>query len=83
MLTSQDIEKLTNYLVEVLKSIFATKEDFKELKDDFSKFQRTVDNIAKEKLTREQESAVLAYRMKNAEDWIDKAAPKVELEFRH
>ena len=83
MLTPQDLEKLANYLVEVFKDIFATKEDLDELKQSFSDLQTSVDNIANINHTTVGEAAVMAYRMKNAENWIDRAAIKLGIEFRH
>lgn len=83
MLTPKELERLANYLVVVFKDIFATKEDFNELKNSFSELQSSVDAIARDKTKREQEAIIMAYRMKNAEDWIDLAAPKVGVEFSH
>jgi hypothetical protein len=83
MLTPEDIKNLTEYQ----KTVFVTKDELHEvvadLKQSFSDLQASVDAAMKDKLLREQESAVVAHRMKNAEDWIDKAAPKLEIEFKH
>lgn len=79
MLTPEDIKNLTEYQ----KEIFATKEDITDLKGLFSTLQTSVDGIAKDNLTKNQETIGLRHRMKNAEDWIDKASPKLDLEFKH
>ncbi len=45
--------------------------------------QKSVDSISKDKKDKTEEIVVLNNRMKNAEDWIDKAAPKLEIKYEH
>ncbi len=82
-MTPEDIKKLTDYQIVAFKDVFATKEDVKDLKGSLNTLQTSVDAIAKDKQTREQESTVLNRRMKNAENWIDQASPKVGVDFKH
>ena len=79
MLTIEDIKKLTEYQ----KEVFVTKRDFEEFKGDFSKLQTSVDNMAKDVKDMKEDKVIINNRMKNAEDWIDKATPKLGLEFKH
>ena len=83
MLDTKDIKKLTEYQLEVFKDVFLTKEDKKELKTDINRVQNSLDAVLKDKQTRDQEALVLNHRMKNTEDFLDKAAPKLGLEFKH
>jgi len=83
MLEAEDIKKLTEYQLEVFKDVFLTKEDGKELKADIDRVQNSLDAVLKNKQTRDQEVLVVNHRMKNAEDFLDKAAPKLDLEFKH
>lgn len=83
MLTPEDIKKLTDYQLEVFKEVFVTKEDFKNLKGSFDTLQTSVDAVIKDKVIRDTESTASAYRIKEIENWVDKAASKLDLEFRH
>lgn len=85
MFTDEDIKKLTNYQLEVFKDVFVTKEDFGvvgEIKTSLNTLQTSVDNMAKDIKDLKGEKTIMNYRMKNAEDWIDKASPKLGLEFK-
>ena len=83
MLTPQEIKKLTDYLVVVFTDIFVTKEDLEVINGRIDILQISMDGLLKHKSAEEQETIILNYRMKNAENWIDKAAPKIGLEFEH
>jgi hypothetical protein len=90
MLTSDDIKKITQAQIEAQKEVFFTKDEMDakfysktEMDVKFSSIQTSVDAIAKDKQTKDQEMPVLNSRIKKTEDWIDKAAIKIGLEFRH
>lgn len=86
MITDEEIKKLTNYQLEVFKDVFVTKEDFEAvegIKTSVNTLQTSVDNIARDIKDLKGEKTVINYRMKNAEDWIDQASPKLGLEFKH
>ena len=83
MLDTKDIKKLTEYLLEAFKDVFATKEDIGDLKRDVSKLTGIVEKSLKDEKTNSDEILVLNSRVKNTEDWIDQAAPKVGVQFKH
>ena len=80
MLTSKDIENLTKYQLEVFKDVFVTKEDFDP---KITKLQTSIDNMAKDIKDLKEDKVIVNHRMKNAENWIDKASPKLGLDFKH
>ncbi len=83
MLTPEDIKNLTEFQ----KTIFVTQEGFdsgiEKLQKSFSDLQTTVDAMFKEKQTSEQDRTVTNHRIKNLENWVDKAAPKVNVKLQH
>ena len=83
MLETEDIKKLTEYQVEVFKDVFATKEDLKKTDAKIGQIQSTLDAVLKDKKDRDAEIVTLNHRMKNAEDFLDKTAPKLNIEYRH
>jgi peptidoglycan hydrolase CwlO-like protein len=87
MLTPEDIKNLTKYQTEVFKDVFATKKDmdtgFEKLDKKIIKLQTSVDAIAKDNLSKSQEMPVLNSRIKEVENWVDKAAPKLGIKFVH
>lgn len=83
MLSTEEIKKLTEYQVEVFKDVFATKDDIKEIDGKLNTLQTSVDSLSKDKAANEQERTVGNHRIKELEDWVDKAAPKIGLEFQH
>ena len=83
MLDTKDIKKLTEYLLEAFKDVFATKEDIGDLKRDVSKLTGIVEKSLKDEKNNSDEILVLNSRVKNTEDWIDQAAPKVGVQFKH
>ncbi len=83
MLDTEDIKKLTEYQVEVFKDVFMTQEQGNKLETKIDNVKNSLDAVLKDKQTRDQEVLVLNHRMKNTEDFLDKAAPKLGLEFKH
>ncbi len=81
MLTAEDIKNLTEYQKEAFRDVFATKEDAKEIKDQISVIQTTLDAVILDNKNINDKNKVLDYRMENTENWIKKAAPKVGVEF--
>lgn len=83
MLTQEDIQKI----IDAQKEVFYSKEEldkkFDGVTSSFSVLQTAVDKIVSKDKTEVEEGVTVAYRMKNAENWIDKAAPKLDLEFKH
>lgn len=83
MLTPEDIENLTKYQ----ETVFITQKKFDEaiagLQKSFSTIQSSVDGAMKDKLTKEGEITILSHNIKNAENWIDQAAPKLGIKFEH
>jgi hypothetical protein len=82
-MTIQEIEALTEYQKNVFKDVFMTKEDGQKLEGKIDNIQTTLDGLAMQTKSNGQELAVLNNRMKRAEDWIDKASPKVGVKFEH
>lgn len=80
MITDKDIKKLTDYQLEVFKEVFVTKDLFDE---KITKLQTSVDNLSKDVKDIKDDKSILNNRMKNAENWIDKASPKLGLKFDH
>jgi len=79
MITINEIKKLTEFQ----KEVFMTKEDGKEIKESLGTIQTSLDNLAKDVKDLKQEKTVINYRMKNVENWVDKASPKLGLGFKH
>lgn len=70
-----------------LRDVFATKEEmnvgFEKLDKKMTNLQTSIDAIAKDNLTKSQETPVLNHRIKEVENWVDKAAPKLGIKFVH
>ena len=86
MLTNNDIKKI----IEAQKDVFYTKDELdenfyskKELDSKFTKLQTPIDAIAKDNLDKSQEIPTINHRVKDIENWVDKAAPKVGIKFNH
>jgi len=77
MLTNEDIVKL----IEAHKEVFPTKEDFDNLRHDFSDLQTSVDAIAKKFTDNQGELAVYQYRTNNLEEWTQKAGVKLGITY--
>ena len=83
MLSTNELKQLTTYQVEVFKDVFATKTDIKGLETKINNVQNSLDAVLKEKTTNDQERLVSGRRIKDLENWVDKAAPKVGVSFEH
>ncbi len=83
MLTPEDIKNLTEFQ----KTVFVTQDSFdkgiEKLQQSFSILQSSVDQVLKEKMTNDQERAVSNHRIKDLENWVDKAATKLGVKFEH
>ena len=83
MLTLDDIKNLTEFQ----KTVFVTQEAFdkgiEKLQKNFSTLQSSVDTVLKEKVTNDQERLVANKRIKELENWVDKAAPELDIKFEH
>lgn len=81
MLTPTDIANL----IGVLKAFFYTKEEtdfkFDEVKENFSKLQSSVGNIAKMFTDNNQEVKVYGHRVDRLENWATPAGDKINLKF--
>jgi chromosome segregation ATPase len=85
-----DVQKLQADVSVLKADVFVVKEDQAEMKvtmnsleTKIDKVQNSLDAVLKDKQTRDQEVLVLNHRMKNTEDLLDKAAPKLGLDFKH
>jgi len=79
MLTQEDIKNLTDYQ----KEVFATKEDFTELKSMFIDLQISVDSYAKKADTYFQEMVVLAHKVDRHEKWFHLIADKLDIKLEY
>lgn len=83
MLTPKDIKNLTEFQ----KNVFATKDDLKVelngLESKINKVQTSLDAVLKEKVTNTQVRTVANRRIKELENWADKASVKINIEFKH
>lgn len=89
MLSTDDIKKITNAQIEAQKQIFFTKDQLEEkfytkpeMDTKFSGLQSSIDSFTKDKQTKDQELPVLNRRVKEVENWVDKAAPKLGIKFQ-
>ena len=82
MLTANDIKKLTEYLTEAFKDIFATKEDFAKLRADSAKLLTAAEKFATRTNKNENEIEAVNQRVAEHEEWIKQVAPKVGVEIR-
>jgi len=78
MLTSEDIK----LLIEAEKEVFPSKDDFENLRKDFSALQVSVVAYEKKADTYYQEMAVMKHRLERMEDWIVKASQKIGLDYK-
>lgn len=90
MITDEDTTKIVNRIIEVNKQLFYTKDEldenldkrFEGLRKDFSTLQTSVQSFATGTKKNDDEIKVVDKRVSDHEDWINKAAPKIGLEFR-
>ncbi len=91
--TKEDLDEKFYSKIEIslkfsnLQDVFATKKEMKTGFNNINKrldnLQTSVDAIAKDNLTKSQEIPVLNRRVKQVENWVDKAAPKLGIKFVH
>lgn len=72
MLTPEDIQNL----IQAEKAVFTTKQDFEELRKDFSALATGVDAYAKKADTYFQEMVMLGHKIDRHEKWIKQIAEK-------
>jgi predicted nucleic acid-binding Zn-ribbon protein len=80
--TVEQFKQLSDFLIDEFKEVFATKEDLKELKDQISEIQTTMDGIAKLAAKHDDEIPIMGSRIDRVESWVQKAAPKIGLKYR-
>ncbi|HEX3099512.1 MAG TPA: hypothetical protein VHQ41_00885 [Patescibacteria group bacterium] len=82
MLTTADVNKL----IEAMKVFFYIKEDidkkFEKVDLKFSQLQTAVDGIAKIGKDNSEEIAALGNRFDSVENWVEKSAQKIGLEYK-
>jgi uncharacterized coiled-coil DUF342 family protein len=83
MLTNEDVKKITEANLEVNREIFATKEDFEELRQDFRKLQSAVDTYAQKADAYFQEMVMLSHKVDRLEKWILQIAEKTGVTLEH
>lgn len=83
MLTDEEIKKLTEYQVLVFKDVFFTKEDGQFLENKIRKVQNSLDAVLKDRITKDQEMTILSHKLNETQNWINKAAKKLDLEFKN
>jgi outer membrane murein-binding lipoprotein Lpp len=76
----QDFSELVGYLDKKFGEVNGKVDG---LTTTVNTLQKSVDGIAKDNKTKEEETKVLNYRMKQAEDVLDKVAPKLGLKYEH
>lgn len=83
-----DIKKQFDQLKNFLDEHMVTKSELQDLRDDlptrkdFSQLQASVDGIAGQYHSHDQELSVLGERSSRMEGWIIKAARKIGLDYR-
>lgn len=83
MLDKKDIQNIVEATTKANRAIFATKEDFDDLRKDFSDLQTSVDAYAKKADTYFQEMVVLNNNYRRLEGWIHLVAEKVGVELKY
>lgn len=78
MLTDEDIKKLIRAHAEV----FPTKDDFDEIRKDFSNLQTSVVSFAKGTKDNAEEIKVVNSRVTTQETWIKQVGTKIGLEYK-
>ena len=82
MLTKKDIENLTYYLIDVMKDHFMTKEDGKILHEQIHKLQTTMDGVVKLVKNHDEEIVIHNHKLKEIDNFLVKAGPKIKLEYK-
>lgn len=84
----KDINKRLDSLTDFLRQNMATKHELGDLrsdlptKADFHQLQTSVDAIAKGFKDSDEERLVLGERTSRMEEWIEKASPKIGVEYK-
>ena len=73
MLTPEDIKNL----IEAEQAVFTTKQDFEELRKDFSHLATGVDAYARKADTYFQEMVMLSHKVDRHEKWLQTIAERV------
>ncbi len=75
MLTAEDIK----LLIEAEKEVFPTRQDFDDLRADFSKLQTSVDGIAGSFKKTDQEITAQKHRIVKLETWAKPVGEKLQM----
>ena len=86
MISKADIKQIIDAQTKFFYTYFYTKQEIderfytkQELDGKFSQVLTAIYGIVKSNIARDQEAIIMAYRMKDAEDWIEEASPKLGL----
>lgn len=79
MLTQKDIQNL----IRASEEIFATKKDYEEMRQDFSKLQTSVDGYALRADKYFQEMLLLSHKVDRHERWIFELADKAKIKLNY
>ena len=86
MITDEDTTKIVSRIIQANHELFYTKPEmdskFEGLRKDFSKLQSSVDAFVKITKNNEDQTVVINQRLVDHSDWIQKAAPKIGVEFK-
>ena len=79
MLTTEDIQNL----IKAQKEVFATRDDFEGMREDFSKLQTSIDTYSKKADTYFQEMVLLSHKIDRHEKWLQQVADKLNLKLEY
>ena len=79
MLTPEDIQNL----IEAERAVFTTKQDFEELRKDFSALATSVDSYAKKADAYFQEMVMPSHKVDRHEKWIKQIADKAGVQLSY
>lgn len=90
MLTDEDTTKIVNKVIEANKQLFYTKDEmdnnlekrFEGLRKDFASLQASVESFAAGTKKNDGEIKAVNKRVDDHETWINRASPKIGVEFR-
>ncbi len=81
MLTNEDVKKLIE--VFATREEVATKQDFEDLRKDFSDLQTAVDRYAHRADAYFQEMVALAHKVDRHEKWLQQIADKIGVKLEY
>ncbi len=81
MLSAKDIQKLTIYLTEAFKPVFATKEDIKEIKGLFNQTLNSLDGLTKIGTEVKYELKAMGNNWSKHDEWITRASKKIRIPY--